>query len=299
MSPQTTINHKVGAHVSIAGGLTNAVKNIQDIGGNCLQIFAGSPRTWARKPFPEDQVQAFNQQIKENDLTPVFIHALYLVNLASDKKDLIEKSYQSLLMDLTNGQKINSTGVIVHIGSHQGRGFEKDKNQVVNLIKKLLSNTTNTSFIIENSTGQKGKIGSLEEIATLIKEINNPRVNICLDSAHLFGAGYDLRKKEIVNQLVKKLEKDNLLKHLVCLHLNDSKAPLGSGRDQHQNVGEGEIGKQGLSNFINHPKLKHLPIILEVPGENKSGPNKQNILTTHSLVSGNIQVLSTKSSKDQ
>ena len=275
---------RLGGHVSITGGLPNAIKNTLNIGGNCLQIFAGSPRIWARKPFPEDQVQTFNQQLREHRLNPVFIHALYLVNLASDNLELLEKSYQALLMDLKNGQKIDSAGVIVHLGSHQGRGFQLAKDQVVKLIKKLLKNTQETPFIIENSAGQKGKIGSLEEIATLINQINSPRVKVCLDSAHLFAAGHDLRQTQVVNQLVNQLEKNNLLSRLVCLHINDSKTPLGSGRDQHENIGEGEIGKIGLKNFINHPKLKHLPLILEVPGQNKKGPNKQNILAAHDLL---------------
>jgi deoxyribonuclease IV len=285
MSPQTTSNRKVGAHVSIAGGLPNAIQNIQNISGNCLQIFAGSPRTWARNPFPKDQVQTFNQQIAEHDLTPIFIHALYLVNLASDKPDLLEKSYQSLLMDLQNGQAINSAGVVVHLGSHQGRGFTTTKNQVVKLIKKILKNTKETPFIIENSAGQKGKIGSIEEIAILVKEIADPRVKVCLDSAHMFEAGIDLRDKKVVNQLVQDLETKNLLKHLVCLHLNDSKTVLNSGHDKHANIGEGEIGKQGLSNLINHPKLKHLPLVLEVPGQEKKGPDQKNIQTTRTLFS--------------
>jgi deoxyribonuclease IV len=276
-------SRKIGGHVSIAGGLPNAIKNTLDIGGNCLQVFAGSPRTWKREPFKDDQVKSFNQEVEKQKLDPVFIHALYLVNLASDNQELLDKSYQALLMDLENGQKINSAGVIVHIGSHQGRGFDSAKSQIVKLIKKLLLNTKETPFIIENSAGQKGKVGSLDEIATLVKELNHPRVKVCLDSAHLFAAGYDLAKKKVVDTLVKDLEKKNLLKSLICLHLNDSKTPLGSTRDQHENIGKGEIGKVGLSNLINHPKLKHLPIILEVPGKDKSGPDKENILTVHTL----------------
>lgn len=276
---------KVGAHVSIAGGLPNAIKNTLNISGTCLQIFAGSPRTWARNPFPKDKTEEFNLAIKKYQLDPVFIHALYLVNLASNNPELLEKSYQALLMDLQNGQTINSAGVVVHIGSHQGRRFDSTETQVVHLIKKLLKNTKDTPFIIENSAGQKGKIGSIEEMAVLVKEINDPRVKICLDSAHIFEAGYDLRKIEVVQDLVNELESKNLLKHLVCLHLNDSKTVLDSGHDQHANIGEGEIGKVGLSNFINHPKLEHLPIILEVPGDNKSGPDLKNILATRALLS--------------
>lgn len=285
MSPQPKHKlRKIGGHVSIAGGLPNAVQNTLDIEGNCMQIFAGSPRMWLRTPFRDDQVKEFNLKVKKHGLDPVFIHTLYLVNLASDNPDLQEKSYQALLMDLENGQKINSAGVIVHIGSHQGRGFDTTKDQIVSLVKKLLKNTKETPFIIENSAGQKGKIGSLEEIAVLVKEINDPRVKVCLDSAHMFEAGIDLRETKVVDGLVKELEENNLLDRLVCLHLNDSKTALGSGHDKHENIGKGEIGKTGLSNLVNHPKLKHLPLLLEVPGEEKKGPDIRNIKAVQSLI---------------
>ena len=278
-----TLNRKIGGHVSIAGGLTNAVQNTLDIKGNCMQIFAGSPRMWLRTPFPEDQVTSFNLKVKEQDLSPIFIHALYLVNLASDNPELLEKSYQALLMDLQNGQRINSAGVLVHIGSHQGRGFDSVKDQIISLVKKLLKNTKDTPFLIENSAGQKGKIGSLEEIEALVKSIDDPRIKVCLDSAHMFEAGIDLREAKVVEDLVKKLGTKGLLDRLVCLHLNDSKTVLGSGHDKHENIGEGEIGKAGLSNLVNHPKLKHLPLLLEVPGQDKKGPDQKNIQTVHTL----------------
>jgi len=274
---------KIGAHVSIAGGLENAIKNIEDIGGNCLQIFAGSPRTWARKIFPTDQIDNFNTQVKTKDLNPVFIHALYLVNLGSDNPELLRKSTDSLLTDMQNGDFVNSAGVIVHIGSHQGRGFDSVKDQIIKTIKELLSQTKNTPFIIENSAGQKGKIGSLEEIKTLVNGANSDRVKICLDSAHLFAAGFDLRSEQEIDSLINKLKKYKLLDKLVCLHLNDSKVPFNSGRDIHQNIGDGEIGKQGMANFINHTSLKHLPIILETPGLDGKGPDAHNIKITQDL----------------
>jgi deoxyribonuclease IV len=275
---------KVGGHVSMAGGLENAIKNTLSISGNCMQIFAGSPRAWARQPFPEDQVDEFNLQVKKHNLSPIFIHALYLVNLASDNPDLLNKSYQALLMDLKNGSSINSAGVIVHLGSHQGRGFDSAKDQVASLVKKLLKNTKDTPFIIENSAGQKGKIGSIEEMATLVSQISSPRIKICLDSAHMFEAGWDLRKTEVVNKLVDQLEASDLLSRLICLHMNDSKTSLGSTHDQHEDIGKGEIGNRGLSNLINHPKLKHLPLILETPGQDKKGPDQKNIQAVRSLI---------------
>lgn len=277
------MSRKIGAHVSVAGGIVNAIDNIKNINGNCLQIFAGSPRRWARKPYTKDQANNFNSPVIKFDLHPVFIHALYLVNLASNKKDLVKKSYQALLTDLKNGHAINSAGVIVHIGSHQGRGFDSVKKQLVNKISALINETRETPFIIENSAGQKGKIGSLEEIAYLVKKVNNPRFQICLDSAHLFAAGWDLRQKSKVDNLVSHLKQLSILNKVICLHLNDSKSDHNSHRDIHANLGKGKIGDSGLSHFINHPDLKDLPIILEVPGLKGKGPDKENITIAQKL----------------
>lgn len=258
---------RIGAHVSTAGGLTKALVRAREIGANCLQIFAGSPRSWARKLYSIEESDAYLATAETADFSPVFIHALYLVNLATDNPDLLKKSVDSLIFDLKNGQAINSAGVIVHLGSHQGRGFPAVADQVAGVIKQIISATKDVPFIIENSAGQKGKIGSLPEISELFKRVNHPRLKICLDSAHLFAAGYNLRELSAVDSVVAELVNLDLLPHLVCLHVNDSKTDLNSRNDQHANLGDGKIGLAGLSKFVNHPDFSHLPLILEVPGE--------------------------------
>ncbi|MFZ2202198.1 MAG: deoxyribonuclease IV [Microgenomates group bacterium] len=258
---------RIGAHVSTAGGLINALNRAKEIDGNCLQIFAGSPRSWARKLYSIEESCAYLAAAETANFSPVFIHALYLVNLATDNPDLLKKSVDSLIFDLKNGQAINSAGVIVHLGSHQGRGFAVVADQVAGVIKQIISATEDTPFIIENSAGQKGKIGLLPEIGELFTKVNHPRLKLCLDSAHLFAAGYNLRELSGVDSVVNELINLDLLPHLVCLHVNDSKTDLNSRNDQHANLGEGKIGLGGLSQFVNHPDLSHLPMILEVPGE--------------------------------
>lgn len=275
---------RIGGHVSMAGSLLNAVTKTVEIGGNCLQIFAGSPRLWFRKPFPEDQISAFLQKSEKLNIAPTFIHALYLVNLASTNKDILEKSINSLVTDMQNGARIRSDGVIVHIGSHLGAGFDSVKDQVVAVIQRILAQTENCDLILENDAGQNGKIGSPEELSFFINTINSDRLKICLDSAHLFESGVDIRNMETVEKFSRDLQKLNLLDKLVCLHLNDSATTLDSHRDMHANIGLGEIGLLGLRNFINHPGLRTLPLILEVPGENRDGCDTKNI----SLVKGLI-----------
>lgn len=274
---------RIGGHVSIAGGLGTAIKNTLDIGGNCLQIFAGSPRLWFRKEFDSLQVREFTSVVDANDLRPIFIHALYLVNLASDNPDLVQKSITSLVSDLQNGQLINSAGVVIHIGSHQGRGFEIVKDLLITNIQQIINTTQDTLLLLENDAGQNGKIGSIEELGFLINKINSPRLGICLDTAHLFASGYDLRDTAKLETLIDELKKYNLIDKIKLIHLNDSATDLNSGRDNHADLGEGKIGTEGLSNFINHPALKHLPLILETPGENHAGPDKKNIAIAGSL----------------
>lgn len=274
---------RIGGHVSTAGGLINSVANTIAIGGNCLQIFAGSPRMWFRKPYADAEVQLFKKNVLEKDINPVFIHALYLVNLASLNSDLFEKSVNSLVMDLTNGSRIGSGGVIVHIGSHLGNGFESVKDQLVASLHRILSLTDGCDLLLENDAGQNGKIGSIEELGYLVTQVNNPRLKVCLDTAHLFESGVDLRELSSVESFVGGLKKNNLLNKLACIHLNDSATDLDSHRDNHADLGKGKIGLIGLANFVNHPELSHLPLILETPGETKQGPDQINIAIAQSL----------------
>ena len=275
----------IGGHVSIAGGLHYAIENTKKIGGNCLQIFAGSPRLWFRQPFPEAEVKTFLSGIKENNIGPVFIHALYLVNLASKNPDLLEKSVNSLIIDIQNGARINSAGVIVHIGSHLGAGFASVKDQVVAAIDRILVETEGCNLILENAAGQNGKIGSLEELSFFIGKISDPRLKICLDTAHLFASGIDLRQTESMEKFTQNLRELNIMNKLCVLHLNDCASDLASHRDLHANIGEGNIGLDALKNFVNLSELKHLPLILEVPGDNKQGPNLKNITLARGQIS--------------
>lgn len=278
-----TISRRLGGHVG--GGLTSAIINTRAIGGNCLQIFAGSPRMWARSPFAPALVDKFKEEALRYDLSPIYIHALYLTNLASDNPELIEKSIAALTMDMQNSAAINGAGVVLHIGSHQGRGWEAVRALVIDNIKNVLSRTPDhATLLLENSAGQKGKIGSLLELSDLIREINSPRLKVCLDTAHAYEAGYNFTTPNGLEIWLNEIEKTIGFDKIELLHLNDSKTPLGSGRDNHQNIGDGYIGNSGLSRLINHPKLSALPLILEVPGLDGNGPDKANIDRVKSLL---------------
>lgn len=271
-------NRRIGGHVSSSGSLQNAITNTLAIGGNCLQIFAGSPRMWARSLYPSDVAANFQLLTTKHDLRPVYIHALYLTNLASDNPEMLAKSIKALTIDMTNSASIGGAGVVLHIGSHQGRGWENDRAQVIEAIKEALRASPESSILLlENSAGQKGKIGSLTELKDILDAIPSDRLRVCLDTAHAFEAGYNFTTPEGIEMWIKEIESTIELDKVELFHLNDSKTPLGSGRDNHQNIGDGYIGNEGLKNLINHPKFAHLPLILEVPGLDGTGPDKINI----------------------
>lgn len=275
---------RIGGHVSCSGGIENAITNTLLIGGNCMQIFAGSPRMWVRSLYNESVAAKFKLKVKENDLGPVFIHALYLTNLASDNDELVRKSKRALITDLTNSSLIGSAGVVLHIGSHQGRGWQDSKDACIANIKDVLSATPQDSnLLLENSAGQKGKVGSFEELHDILSAIDDPRLRVCLDTAHSFEAGYNFGTDEGLNIWIKDIGK-YIANRLDVLHLNDSKTPVGSGRDMHQNIGDGYIGETGIKRIINHPVVARLPLILEVPGLEGTGPDKANIDRVKSLI---------------
>lgn len=276
---------RIGGHVSSSGGLSNAVTNTLAIGGNAIQIFAGSPRMWARSLYPEKMTSEFKQLVIKNDLNPVYIHALYLTNLASDNPEMLAKSIAALTTDMTNSAAIGGAGVVLHIGSHQGRGWANDRDQVITAIKEVLEKTPeNSILLLENSAGQQGKIGSLPELKDILDAIPSDRLRVCLDTAHAFEAGYNFTTTEGLEMWVKEIESTITLAKIELFHLNDSKTPLGSGRDNHQNIGDGFIGETGLRSLLNHPKLSHLPLILEVPGLEGMGPDKENIDRVKALI---------------
>ncbi len=279
---------RFGAHLSTAGGMDKAVESIVNKGGNCLQIFSSSPRMWSAKLPDKEIVDRFKSLAKQYDIQPIFIHAKYLINLASDREDLVSKSIASLKYDLQVAKLIDSRGTIVHLGSHLGRGFDAVKQQLIDSIKIILQDTEGSGeLIIENSAGQQGKLCSrISEIKLIFGAVNSSRLTWCLDTCHAFNAGYTLgvpsESTLIHNDIVDAARKLKILDRLVCLHANDSRDEFASGHDRHANLGQGKMGSQ-LEKYVNHPLLKRLPMIIETPGFNNEGPDKKNLDILKSL----------------
>lgn len=314
-----TVNLKIGGHVSAAGELGLAVDRAVDIGANTFQFFVSPPQQWLQTNHSDAEIADFVQKAKEKGIDTTFIHGTYLVNLATAKPEHLEKSIAWLKYALELAQKLGVTGIIFHTGSHSGRGFETAVDQIANSLNVIFArfaedsarrarerservqNPTNQDsgvrtkvlpqndnlpyLILENSAGGGGSIGSkFKELGEILKKANNPRIKICLDTCHGFAAGYDVKTKEGLERTLAEFDKEIGLENLVAIHANDTKFDLGSGKDRHENIGEGFIGKEGFSNLINNEHLKNVPFILEVPGFTGAGPDRENIDILKSLV---------------
>jgi deoxyribonuclease-4 len=274
---------KLGAHQSIAGGLDKAIERVVKIGGNCLQIFSSSPRGWSFTKLTDDQIKQFIKTAEKLSILPIYFHASYLINLADDGK-IGQLSKQSLINELNLAQKLKIKGSIVHLGSYKNK-VESIKYQVlINNIKEILEKTPKETFFIIENVGSR-KIGqSLEEISLVFKDVKNHRLRLCLDTCHLFSNGYKFETEKELDQFLEKLEKLNLLDKLEVWHLNDSRDPFNSGKDRHENIGQGTIGLNEFKTLLNHQKTKNYPFIIETPGFGKEGPDKKNLDILKSLV---------------
>lgn len=274
---------RIGAHVSSSGGLDKAVERIVGMGGNCMQIFSGSPMVWGSSLPDGIEINRFNELKNKYYIKSVYIHAKYLINLGSPKAELVEKSIQSLKYDLKMGEMIGASGVIVHLGSHMGKGFSFIQKQLVNTLKTVLQGTSDrVKLLIENSAGQKGKLCSqLSEIKLLMQDIDSNKLGWCLDTCHAWGAGFsfgkDMENTLIQNDIFVEAKRLDLLEQLDLIHVNDSRDEFNSGHDRHANLGEGKMGLDWLRSFVNYPAVKELPLILETPGFDGLGPDKQNL----------------------
>lgn len=278
----------IGAHVSIAGGFEKCVERASAFGVNTLQTFASSPRSLKFRAITDSVIESYKRKKTELRMGPHFFHGVYLVNLASEKTDYVRASVESLIFYQGVAGKIGGEGTIFHIGSHKGVGFEKVRGQIVAALESILGGTPDgVKLFLENAAGHAGVVGdTFEELGWLIKSLSSEareKVAVCVDTQHAFATGYDLRRRRGIVQMLDDFDKQIGLIYLKVIHANDSKVNCGEKRDRHENIGEGFMGSKSFSLLLHHPKLKNLPFILEVPGENKSGPRKVDVDKLKSL----------------
>ncbi len=265
--------------MSSSGGIDTAIDRIVAAGGDCVQVFTQSPRMWRPTNHRPEAVEAFRAKRTTHRIGGVVCHALYLCNLAAPDDAIYDKSVQTMQATVGAAAAIGADGVIFHVGSHLGAGFDAGLERTCAALAQILERCDgDTWLLMENSAGAGGTIGrSLEELHTLLERLDrHPRLGLCLDSCHLYVSGYDVTSREAVDRLVEELDDRVGLDRLRALHVNDSAAPLGSNRDRHANILEGEMG-EGLGAFVAHPAFQHLSAYLEVPGKDKKGPDAEEI----------------------
>jgi deoxyribonuclease-4 len=269
----------IGAHVSFAGGLPRAIERGLERDCRAIQIFNQSPRMWRPTVFPDEAVQAFREAMEDRQIGAVLIHAVYLLNCASDDPDIREKSLVSLTQSLRVGHEIGASGVVLHPGSAKTGDPAEAVARAGRTIREALAESEGCPLHLEDTAGAGGTLGrSIEELASLLEAAGgSERLGLCLDSCHLFASGYDIRSHAGMDALTQEIDEKIGLERVGSLHLNDSQTPLGSNRDRHANVGEGELGQEGCAAFLSAPALQDLPCVLETPGENRSGPTREEV----------------------
>jgi deoxyribonuclease-4 len=276
---------QIGAHVSSAGGIDKAIDRAVDIGADSVQVFTQSPRTWRPTNHDPASFERFREKRTEAGIGGVVCHALYLCNLAAPDDTVYEKSVAAMCNTMEVGNGIGADGVVFHVGSHLGSGFEAGLERVLPAMEQVLELTSDETWLLmENSAGAGGTIGrSIEELATIHDRLGqHPRLGVCLDSCHLYVSGIDVTDPAALDACLDELHASIGLERLRALHVNDAAAPLGSNRDRHANILEGELGER-LGVFLSNPRLQGLPAVLETAGPENRGPDANEIRKTKEL----------------
>jgi deoxyribonuclease IV len=273
----------VGAHCS--GGIKRSLDKAEEIGADAVQLFAQSPRAWRFPQHDPADLARFRERREELGLAAAFVHTLYLVNLASPDETIYEKSASVMRSTMETACAIEADGVVFHVGSHLGAGFEQGLELVVPALEGVLELCSErTWLLVENSAGAGGTIGrSVDELATIVDRLGrHPRLGICLDTCHLWVSGYDVTDAAEVDRLFEEVDAKIGLDRLRVLHVNDARDGLGSNRDHHANIGEGVVGDK-LAAMLGHPAVRDLPAVLEVPGPDDHGPDAAEIAKLKAL----------------
>ncbi|MFW5961824.1 MAG: deoxyribonuclease IV [bacterium] len=263
----------LGKHVSIAGGLDKAFKRAADIGCNAVQIFVKNPRGWKMRELEAEEVERFRAERKKYNINPVVVHAAYLINLASPKDKLWEKSISALKSEYYRCDRLGAEYLVFHPGSHTGSGLEKGIERIAEALNIILNEVnTKTMILLENTAGAGTSIGEkLSQLKAIIDQVDqSERLGLCIDSCHAFTAQYNLKEEEGLEKLITDFNKIIGLEHLKVIHLNDSKYDCCSNKDEHAHLGEGKIGSRAFKRLINHSKLKNKVFILETPWFDKT-----------------------------
>ncbi len=274
----------IGAHVSNAGGLSRAVDRGVERGCDAVQIFNQSPRMWRPTAYTDEDFAEFRDAISASPIDAVLIHAVYLLNCATEDREMRKKSLTSLIQSLRVGEGIGAVGVVLHPGSAKQGDVGKAIGRAGKVIKQALDETDSCPLYLEDTAGAGGTLGrSFEELAELLDAAGGgERLGVCLDSCHLLASGYDVRTPKSLGEILDDFDRDVGLERLGSLHANDSESTLGSNRDRHAIMGEGELGEKGCAVFLSEPRFERLPCVLET-GRDHGAPAAEDVALAKKL----------------
>ena len=276
---------RLGVQVSISGKIYKAVDRAAELGCNTMQIFSRNPRSFRRKPQLASDIDEFRKRRKEAKISTLAIHTVYTINLASSDKRFYRFSIRDFIRDLHDAKNLGAELVVTHVGSFKRSSYEEGIKRVIGALEKILAKSPKgITLLLENISGSGHWIGSrFAELAYIMDKLGKPsNLGLCLDTCHVFSAGYNIREEEGLANLVTEIDSLLGLDRLKLIHLNDTKDKLGSRRDRHCDIGEGEIGKEGFKRFINHPAIRNVPFILETP-KKKEGDDSRNLAAVRKL----------------
>ncbi len=292
---------RIGAHVRAGKGLVPALEHGAEIGADVVQIFTQSPRMWKPSQYGPEVLAAYREaQTQHPSVTATFCHATYLINLASPEPELADKSRACLNANLATAEGMGSDGLVLHIGSHRGQGFETALAAIVDALVEALDSVAPSAggsapcpILLENAAGAGDTVGrSFEELAQVIEAAGeDERLGVCLDTQHLWASGIPFGTLEEADDLIALIEGTVGMARLRCLHLNDSKVDFGANKDRHENIGDGTIGADGLAALLGHPLLQDVPAVLEVPGDG-DGPRTEDVVVARATLAAGLALRS-------
>ncbi len=277
----------LGAHESVSGGLHRALSRIEEVGGTSLQIFTRNQRQWNSPELTEQEIDDFVAARRQCTPMDVFSHGSYLVNLASEKDDLLHKSISAFVTELERCDQLGIQGLVFHPGSHGGAGIEKGIERCVRALDWAMETAkSDTRVLVETTAGQGTGLGSrFEEIGAILDGSKySSRLGVCVDTCHIFAAGYDIRSAVAYRQTMAQFDRIVGLDRIELFHINDSKKELNSKVDRHAHIGEGYIGCEGFRHLVNDSRFAELAMILETPKEKDLEADRNNLQILHGLL---------------
>ena len=282
---------RLGAHMSIAGGVDKALLRGEEVGCDAMQIFTKNNNQWRAAPLTERVIEAYKTNRRRAGIDPILAHDSYLINIASPEKDLYRKSLEALQIEVARAGVLEIPYLVIHPGAHLGSGEAEGIKRIVEALETVLEGPQASPVMIclETTAGQGSNLGyRFEHLAAIRGGVTRREcVGICVDTCHIFAAGYEIRSQKAYEETLRQLHGVIGLDHVTCIHLNDSQRELGSRVDRHAHIGQGQIGLEGFRLLINDPRLRHIPMILETPkGEDPVASDRRNLAILRRLIRG-------------